>query len=179
MFHSGMRRTLMEEVTLTEMLDARERRVSIQTHLLKQHKLPIICLTLNIPGPVKVFSQIPDAYDEGCRRIHFLLTQQKFPVIDFIETKDKTGYEAFFSVNASASDIKKAMVTIEDQDRLGRLFDIDVLDTDGRKLSREEFGLTPRLCLICDRPAHECSRSRAHSVPELTKQIQKILNERL
>lgn len=169
----------MEEVTLTDMLDARERRVSIQNHLLMQHKLPLICLTLNIPGPVKVFSLVPEAYEEGCRRIRFLLDQNNFPIIDFLEIKSKTGYEAFFSVNAQASDIKKAMVSIEDQDRLGRLFDIDVLGVDGMKLSREEFGLPPRLCLICNRPAHECSRSRAHSVPELTKQIQKILNERL
>ena len=169
----------MEEVTLTEMLDARERRVSIQNHLLTRHKLPLICLTLNIPGPVKVFSKIPDAYEEGCRRIRFLLTQNQFPIIDFIETRDKTGYEAFFSIDANASDIKKAMVSIEDQDRLGRLFDIDVIGENGLKLSREEFGLPPRLCLLCGRPAHECSRSRAHSVPELTKHIQKILNERL
>ena len=44
----------MEEVSLQEMLAARERRSALQTRLLQQYKKSLISFTLNIPGPVKV-----------------------------------------------------------------------------------------------------------------------------
>lgn len=45
----------MEErkVTLTELLDSREQRVSHQRELLERYGGVLICTTLNIPGPVK------------------------------------------------------------------------------------------------------------------------------
>ena len=51
----------------------------------------------------------------------------------------------------------------------------DVLRADGTKVSREELGFAPRCCLLCGQPAHVCSRSRAHSVAELTEEITRIL----
>ena len=92
------------------------------------------------------------------------------------EIKEKTGYEAFYSVDANPDFIKELMVSLEDQDRLGRLFDIDVLRPDGSKVSREDMGSAPRTCLLCGQPAHVCSRSRRHSVAELTAEIGKILS---
>lgn len=44
------------EVSLEDMLDAREHRQDIQRMLLSQYHLPVISFTLNIVGPVKVFS---------------------------------------------------------------------------------------------------------------------------
>ena len=69
------------------------------------------------------------------------------------------------------------MVSLEDQDRIGRLFDIDVLRPDACKVSREDLGFSPRTCLLCGQPAHVCSRSRSHSVAELTAEISQILNK--
>ena len=66
---------------------------------------------------------------------------------------------------------------IEDGGGLGRLFDIDVLDAGGKKLSREDLGLPPRKCLLCEQPAHACARSRTHTVMELTEQIESILRK--
>ena len=40
-------------VTLAEMLDARERRIFRQQELLTRYRLPMICFTMNIAGPVK------------------------------------------------------------------------------------------------------------------------------
>ena len=45
---------LLEEVALEDMLNARERRAAIQRSLLDEFHCPLVCLTLNIPGPVKV-----------------------------------------------------------------------------------------------------------------------------
>lgn len=166
----------MEEVSLQEMLAARERRCYLQTQLLHQYKKSLISFTLNIPGPVKVLPGVPEAFASGCQRIETLL-KDRLVLIQHMETiKEKTGYEAFYSVDANPDFIKELMVSLEDQDRLGRLFDIDVLRPDGSKVSREDMGSAPRTCLLCGQPAHVCSRSRRHSVEELTAEIGKILS---
>ena len=166
----------MEEVSLQEMLAARERRCYLQTQLLHQYKKSLISFTLNIPGPVKVLTDVPEAFASGCQRIETLL-KDRLVLIQHMETiKEKTGYEAFYSVDANPDFIKELMVSLEDQDRLGRLFDIDVLRPDGSKVSREDMGSASRTCLLCGQPAHVCSRSRRHSVAELTAEIGKILS---
>ena len=59
-------------------------------------------------------------------------------------------------------------VELEDIDPIGRLYDMDVLDTDGKKISREDMGLPRRKCLLCENDAAVCARSRAHSLEALT-----------
>ena len=44
------------EVSLKDMLDAREHRQEVQRMLLSEHHLPVISFTLNIVGPVKSIS---------------------------------------------------------------------------------------------------------------------------
>ena len=69
--------------------------------------------------------------------------------------------------------LKEAACAIEDGTELGRLFDMDVLAPDGGKLDRP----TPRTCLICERPAKDCARSRTHTVAELQRRTHELLTE--
>ena len=43
----------MREITLQEVLDARENRASSQKRLLAQYGKPLLGLTMNIAGPIK------------------------------------------------------------------------------------------------------------------------------
>ncbi len=165
----------MEYVSLTEMLDAREARCRIQRRLLNAHQKTLICLTLNIAGPVKILPGVPEAFQAGCGRIEAALAANGTPALCSETVREKTGYEAFYCVDVPPETVKEWMVSIEDADRLGRLFDIDVLRADGSKVSREELGYAPRRCLLCGEPAQVCSRSRRHSVAELTKETERIL----
>lgn len=165
----------MNDVSLLEMMNARELRCQHQKHLLQKYKVPLICLTLNIPGSVKLIPGVPEAFETGRRRIEKCLEKHLVPAVHLDTIKEKTGYEAFYSVDASPEFIKERMIALEDLDALGRLFDIDVLRPDGTKVSREELGFAARRCLICDQPAHACSRSRAHNVDELIARIAGIL----
>jgi holo-ACP synthase/triphosphoribosyl-dephospho-CoA synthase len=70
-------------------------------------------------------------------------------------------------VDLPAQELKQLAMDLEDTDPIGRLFDMDVLDTDGKKLSREELGKARRKCLLCDRDAAICARSRAHGLDAL------------
>ena len=49
------------EVTLSEVLDARERRAEKQRELLKKYGCPVVCFTMNIAGPVKNSEMIENA----------------------------------------------------------------------------------------------------------------------
>ena len=163
------------EITLEEMLNARERRVFLQNALIRQYHTPIISFTLNIPGPQKVFHGVPEAFDEGCAQIRNTLAVSNIPLLHTETIKEGTGYEAFFAVNAAPLTLKQLMTALENKTTVGRLYDIDIIKENGEKVSREEIGLPSRTCLLCDRPAHECSRSRRHSVEELILSIKKML----
>ena len=132
---------------------------------------------LRLAAAVDTSTRTAQAFATGCRRIEALL-KDRLVLVQHMETiKEKTGYEAFYCIDANPEFIKTLMVTLEDQDRLGRLFDIDVIRPDGSKVSREELGRPSRTCLLCKEPAHACSRSRRHSVAELTAEIGHILKD--
>lgn len=57
------------EVTLMEILDAREMRAKRQQQLLARHTLPLVSFTLNIAGPVKTSAAIRRVFREGCARL--------------------------------------------------------------------------------------------------------------
>ncbi len=71
--------------------------------------------------------------------------------------------------------LKANMLQIESAHPLGRLFDLDVIGLGGLSISREELGHSKRKCLLCKQDAHICSRSRSHSVEEIIRQIQVIV----
>ena len=96
----------LKEVSLTEMLDAREARAFAQKQLLNRYGKPLICLTLNIPGPVKVLPGVPQAFEEACKRIEAILKVYQTPVLYNISIREKTGYEAIYCVDDSPEAVK-------------------------------------------------------------------------
>ncbi|MGN1296006.1 MAG: citrate lyase holo-[acyl-carrier protein] synthase [Bacilli bacterium] len=164
----------MMEVTLDDVLRSREDRVAKQMALLNKYHHTIVCLTLNIPGKVKVFELVEEAFNEGYKKIIDTLNTH---IIYEEKEVNITGYVGYFVVELDNNLVKKKMVEIEDANDLGRLFDIDVISCDGGKTSRQNLNLSSRKCLLCDNDAFYCSRSRNHSVDELVKRIKEILNE--
>lgn len=92
-------------------------------------------------------------------------------------SKAVTGPEAFYVLDAEPLTIKKLTTLVEDASPLGRLFDMDVLRPDGKKVDREELHLEGRKCLICGGPAKVCSSRRVHPVAELQARTTAILTE--
>ena len=167
------------EVSLLEMLEARERRAIRQKVLLSAYGKTMICFTMNIAGPVKNSSLIRRGYALGKRLLRQQLEVAGIPVAYSEEIQEKSGNEAIFLLDADPLAVKAITVEIEDQPAVGRLFDMDVLCPNGRKVDRQELGLSGRKCLICGGMAQACARSRAHTVSELQKKTQEILCEAL
>ena len=163
------------KVGIEEVLMCRERRVDIQNEMIKKYNMPLISFTMNIPGPIKTNQQIKKAFDIGKTSILEKLKENNIEVLEIKELDENTGNELFISVNSTAEKIKSISVSIEESSLLGRLFDIDIINVNFQKLSRKSF----RKCLICEKQAQECGRSRKHSIEELQNKVEEILEKEL
>lgn len=167
------------EVTLFEMLEARERRAARQQALREACGKTMVCFTMNIAGPVKNNALIRRGYALGKRLLRQQLMAAGIPIVHFEEVRENTGNEAFFLLDAAPLAVKAVTVEIEEHAPVGRLFDMDVLCPDGRKVDRQELGYSGRKCLICGDMAQVCARSRAHTVAELQEKTWEILGKAL
>ena len=164
-------------VSLEEILNARENRVKIQQKMLQKAPTCLLSFTLNIPGPVKVFPYTKWAYEVGSSIISKGVSLLNGDVLEQFEAKNETGWDGFFALNLPPEEIKTYLLEQEEHHPLGRLFDFDVLRTDGSKLSRQEPGFPERTCLLCGNTAFLCGRSRTHSAQELlAKEIELMEN---
>lgn len=154
-------------VTLKDILRARDTRADAQRRLLQAHRLPLVSFTMNIAGPVKSSPLIELAFDAGLAALYGTLGQ---PVTAEI-IRPATGCEALLVYDRPAAELKAACLALESAAPIGRLYDLDVLDVDGGKLSRPE----PRTCLICGGPVTVCSRSRAHGLDAIVGRTHEIL----
>ena len=162
-------------VELSQMLAARDRRVERQDALLRQYGLPLVSFTLNIAGPVKNSPDIRRLFALGRELLSGELLRVKAPLVYREETDEDTGCEGLYVVDLEPAALKALCCELEERTEAGRLFDLDVLCPDGRKLDRPR----PRQCLICGRDAKDCARSRTHTVPELQAKTREIIRAAL
>lgn len=108
-------------------------------------------------GPGQGFASHPPGLCRGRQLLErqFLRCGIKPLKIDL--SKAVTGPEAFYVLDAEPLTIKKLTTLVEDASPLGRLFDMDVLRPDGKKVDREELHLEGRKCLICGRGLPRCA----------------------
>lgn len=163
------------EVTLQQILEAREKRALRQKELLSQFQKPLICFTMNIAGPEKNNPLITEGFRLGQQLLSAQLAG--LSVVHREECYSDTGCEGFYVVNAHPLHLKALTAEIEDSHPAGRLFDMDVLDAHGAKVSRESLGLAGRACLLCGKAVYLCSSRRAHSVQALQEKTLQILQD--
>ena len=149
------------EVSLQDILNAREARVRRRQSLLAEYREPLLCFTMNIAGPVKTSPLIERGFRIGLESLDSRLPREKllFREIRILPT----GCEAYYAISVPALALKSFCADIEETHPLGRLFDMDVIDADGTKLERKN----QRGCIVCGATGRFCAASRAHSVEQL------------
>lgn len=160
----------MREITLQEVLDAREARAAAQRRLLGRHRLPLLCLTMNIAGPVKRWGTVDLAFRAAEEELDRCLSGR---VKEKILTDAATGLECIWACDLPAPELKDLAMALETHRPAGRLYDLDVIDTGGNKLSRA----VPRTCLVCGGPAAPCARSRAHGLDAILAATHALLDD--
>jgi holo-ACP synthase len=115
---------------------------------------------------------IEDIYREALRSLEQVLSGAE--LLPESSPAKKTGPEGYLRLSLPADEAKRRTCLLEDSHTLGRLWDLDVFTDPDHSISRSDIGFTDRLCYICDRPAHECSRSKRHSLVEITRHIEEL-----
>lgn len=161
----------MPEVTLNQMLNAREKRAEKQKSMLRTCGCPIISFTMNIAGPVKTSPLVKRAFREGLNSLKLALPKERICArnVDI----SVTGCEAMFAVDMDADRLKVICEEIEEKTSLGRLFDMDVIDLSGNKLQRKN----ERGCIVCGAAGRSCSARRLHSLAELQGAMHELMRE--
>lgn len=165
----------MSEYNLTQLLDDREERYNKQVEMISLNNLPIISFTINKPGIEKQSDIIKRIFLLGLKEIESVLSNNKLEIIDLYQNIDSfAGPITILSIKGNPIKIKKLMVNIENNHSIGRLLDIDVIDEHLNLISRSDFGLASRKCLICNDDAKVCSRNQRHDMVDVLKKFYDI-----
>lgn len=168
-----------ETITLIEMLNAREKRASIQQELLQKHPTcALLSATMNIPGPIKTNERLKYAFLTVIKEINFLFPPEKIAACKHRELK--TGSEYYLALYEIPEELKKKLIQIEEKHLYGRLMDLDVVylkEQTFYSVSRTELNHKPRTCFICEEEAKVCGRQRRHSVAEMQQTISQLLRK--
>lgn len=156
-------------VTLAQVLQAREDRVTRQRAMLRVHQCSLISFTMNIAGPVKVTPLIRRGFREGLEALERKLPENAVRQREI--AVDITGCRGLYAVDMAPEKLKEICLAIEDGSPLGRLFDMDVLTPAGEKLERS----TQRGCIVCGAPGRGCAAGRLHTVDQLQQATNRIL----
>lgn len=157
--------------SLAEVLASREARQARQRRLMAGYGRPILSLSMVSPGEIKTSEFIRTAAIAGAEAASRQLAVASWPVLHQRRYFKLTGPEAVWVVDTAPDRLKRLMVELEDGHPLGRIWDLDVVGLDGRPLSRVQFGLPARRCLVCEGAAADCARSRRHPLPVLQQRI--------
>lgn len=161
---------------IAAVLSNKDKRVAEQKKIFD--KFPdyvLVDVNMNIPGPIKNNRYLEKLFQTGVADLESIFKRSNFDYQLITNWNMATGCENFYILKNDVKDVKRACINFEDETKLGRLFDADVLIKNKKAaISRKDFGINPRQCFICNRPAKECSRSRRHSVQELQDYISEI-----
>lgn len=157
------------EITLEQVLLARDRRVLRQRELAARYGGTLLSFTMNIAGPVKDAPLVRLAFRAGLAA----LDRDLGAPVHRESVAAPTGPEALLVYHRPAGAVKDLCLRLEEQAPVGRLYDLDVLSPEGEKLSRPQS----RRCLICGGPVTVCSRSRAHGLAAIRERTEELLRD--
>ena len=160
------------EISLEQLLTAREERASLQQQLLTQYGQTLLCVTLTAVGGVKQNALLDYVFTKTLENLTALFMQLNITPTKEIIRPLATGHEAFFVLPIDSRALKAATIELEESIPLARLWDLDVFDAKGNLLSRADFAIQPRACLVCGNEAKICARTRKHAVDEIVAEMQ-------
>lgn len=164
-------------ITLPQLIASRDARKARQQEWLEHHAITLISFTVVAPGPVKDSELTRRIFNHGLRALRQIAEQSAWEIKKQISLALPTGPEGLLAIDAPAYQVKRMAMELEQTHPLGRLWDIDVLEPHGKILSRSDFELPPRNCLICKQPATVCAREQTHPLADLIAHMEAMLHD--
>lgn len=165
---------MVDEKVLMKILNSREERARKQKELLDTYNSTLISFTLNIPGREKDNDLYRKIHKKGFQEIIEEVSKRDIELVYKEEIDKSTGREAYILVDMEPLKLKDITINIEESHPLGRIFDIDVFDRQGKQISRSDLKAEPRKCLLCNKEVRLCMRERNHSYEELILAIREL-----
>lgn len=160
----------MTDISLSDILAAREERVKMQSEIIKRFRCPIISFTMNIAGPRKNSPLICRAFRLGLDYLGEVIPEDKI-LHKFVDIDSPTGPLAIYAIKEDPYLIKSICVEVEEKTALGRLFDMDVIDASFEKHTRDK----ERGCIVCGAPSRACAAGRLHPLDEIVSRMNDIM----
>lgn len=153
-----------------ELLDDREGRYEKTLDLIQLFGLPVLCGKLNYPGNNKNTNEAKAAFTS----LLDALTDCYYSTTVYSELlTGQDGSAILMALNLEIAAAKSEAIKLEETHPLGRLFDIDVYDGNGRPMSRGSLGYPPRGCILCGNSVSvaACSRLQRHELDEILNEV--------
>lgn len=140
--------------------ETREERAHRQHELAKEFET-IVIIRPNFPGkekknPVANFVSL----------LMMIAMEKELPTCHRETMYKEEGLIFLLGTAKEALEVKEYALQLEENHPLGRLVDIDVMNTSG-EMSRRELGHDERKCFICSKRAVLCVRNRTHALDEV------------
>lgn len=146
-------------VSIPELLVSRDERQARQ-HARSSAILFHWSLYRGCARPIKDSEVTRRIFNHGVTALRALAAKQGWQIQEQAALVSASGPEGMLSIAAPARDLKLATIELEHSHPLGRLWDIDVLTPEGDILSRRDYSLPPRRCLLCEQSAAVCARGK-------------------
>ena len=92
-----------QEVTITDMMYCRDRRVQIQNEFIEKYQNPVISFCMNIPGPIKNTPLIRKGFGSGKEALLASLEKENLVILESRIFDDITGPEMQVSIRVTCS----------------------------------------------------------------------------
>ena len=169
---------MSQTAILASILAEREARWNMRREFAAEHGLPVLSLTLNIPGADKNPAGSAEAFASLQQNLRCRIEQKCGHAGCMLAEKKRAGVDGpcwIASVDLDPLTLKALCVAVEEEHPLGRLADADVLDAQGQPVNRADIGHEARRCFLCEAPASLCRRQGKHSPEQIADYARELL----
>jgi triphosphoribosyl-dephospho-CoA synthase CitG/holo-ACP synthase CitX len=153
-------------------LEDREERYEEILRLINEHRKPVLCAKVNIPGLDKNTEAAFYAFGILQREVLDKFSGN-FDTFNTLSGSDGRSLIAVLNIDDRTGKIKG--MEIEERHPLGRIFDIDVYGVTGAPLDRRGIEKESRNCIICGEAASLCIRTNSHDYTLLIKTFEEMI----
>lgn len=150
------------------LLNNREVRVALQKSLQDQYKKTLIVIKANYPSNYKISN-----FTNYLTTKVFYQIKNEGKIIYYEASLTNEGLIYYLISEEESEIVKKKMIELENT-ILTRLVDIDVY-SNNKAISRNDLGIAPRKCYLCNLDARICTRNQNHNLDEIKEYFNNIV----